>query len=217
MPARSVWTLGGDGWAYDIGFGGIDHVLSSGENVNILVLDTEVYSNTGGQASKYSRIGQVAQFADNGKKTAKKDLFKIAMGYPNCYVANISLGSNFMQTIKAFKEAEEHNGPSIIIAYCPCIEQGIKGGMCNATSEQKLVVECGYTTLMRYNPVDEKLTIDSKEPDFDKFDTLLNNEVRYNSLVKKNPELAKEVLELNKQDAIKRYNYYKELANKKSE
>ena len=217
VPARSVWTLGGDGWAYDIGFGGIDHVLSSGENVNILVLDTEVYSNTGGQASKSSRIGQVAQFADNGKKTAKKDLFKIAMGYPNCYVANISLGSNFMQTIKAFKEAEEHNGPSIIIAYCPCIEQGIKGGMCNATAEQKLVVECGYTTLMRYNPVDEKLTIDSKEPDFDKFDTLLNNEVRYNSLVKKNPELAKEVLELNKQDAIKRYNYYKKLTEEKSE
>ncbi|MDE5888491.1 MAG: 4Fe-4S dicluster domain-containing protein, partial [Bacilli bacterium] len=148
VPTRSVWTLGGDGWAYDIGFGGIDHVLSSGENVNILVLDTEVYSNTGGQASKSSRIGQVAQFADNGKKTAKKDLFKIAMGYPNCYVANVSFGSNFMQTIKAFKEAEEHNGPSIIIAYCPCIEQGIKGGMSNATSEQKLVVECGYTTLM---------------------------------------------------------------------
>ena len=217
VPARSVWTLGGDGWAYDIGFGGIDHVLSSGENVNILVLDTEVYSNTGGQASKSSRIGQVAQFADNGKKTAKKDLFKIAMGYPNCYVANISLGSNFMQTIKAFKEAEEHNGPSIIIAYCPCIEQGIKGGMCNATSEQKLVVECGYTTLMRYNPVEEKLTIDSKEPNFDKFDELLNNEVRYNSLVKKNPELAKEVLELNKQDAIKRYNYYKKLTEEKSE
>ena len=216
VPARSVWTLGGDGWAYDIGFGGIDHVLSSGENVNILVLDTEVYSNTGGQASKSSRIGQVAQFADNGKKTAKKDLFKIAMGYPNCYVANISLGSNFMQTIKAFKEAEEHNGPSIIIAYCPCIEQGIKGGMCNATSEQKLVVECGYTTLMRYNPVEEKLTIDSKEPNFDKFDELLNNEVRYNSLVKKNPELAKEVLELNKQDAMKRYNYYKKLSEEKS-
>ena len=212
VPARSVWTLGGDGWAYDIGFGGIDHVLSSGENVNILVLDTEVYSNTGGQASKSSRIGQVAQFADNGKKTAKKDLFKIAMGYPNCYVANVSLGSNFMQTIKAFKEAEEHNGPSIIIAYCPCIEQGIKGGMCNATSEQKLVVECGYTTLMRYNPDDDKLVIDSKEPDFDKYELLLNNEVRYNSLVKKNPELAKEVLELNKQDAIKRYNYYKKLS-----
>lgn len=217
VPARSVWTLGGDGWAYDIGFGGIDHVLSSGENVNILVLDTEVYSNTGGQASKSSRIGQVAQFADNGKKTAKKDLFKIAMGYPNCYVANVSFGSNFMQTIKAFKEAEEHNGPSIIIAYCPCIEQGIKGGMSNATQEQKLVVDCGYTTLMRYTPENDKLTIDSREPDFSKYEQLLNNEVRYNSLVKKNPELAKEVLELNKQEAMKRYNYYKKLSEEKSE
>ena len=216
VPSRSVWTLGGDGWAYDIGFGGIDHVLSSGENVNILVLDTEVYSNTGGQASKSSRIGQVAQFADNGKKTAKKDLFKIAMGYPNCYVANVSFGSNFMQTIKAFKEAEEHNGPSIIIAYCPCIEQGIKGGMSNATSEQKLVVECGYTTLMRYNPTEDKLYLDSREPDFDKYETLLNNEVRYNSLVKKDPEAAKEMLELNKQDAMKRYNYYKKLSEEKS-
>ena len=217
IPSRSVWTIGGDGWAYDIGFGGIDHVLSSGENVNILVLDTEVYSNTGGQASKSSRIGQVAQFADNGKKTAKKDLFKIAMSYPNCYVANVSLGANFMQTIRAFKEAEEHNGPSIIIAYSPCIEQGIKGGMINASSEQKLVVESGYTTLMRYVPERDELTIDSKEPNFDLFEQLLSNEVRYNSLAKKDPEGAKKALELNKQDAIKRYNYYKELTNKKSE
>ncbi|MGN1337973.1 MAG: pyruvate:ferredoxin (flavodoxin) oxidoreductase [Candidatus Coprovivens sp.] len=217
MPARSVWTVGGDGWAYDIGFGGIDHVLSSGENVNILVLDTEVYSNTGGQASKSSRIGQVAQFADNGKKTAKKDLFKIAMGYPNCYVANVSFGSNFMQTINAFKEAEAHKGPSIIIAYCPCIEQGIKGGMSNSSSEQKLVVECGYTTLMRYNPETNKLSIDSREPNFDKYEELLNNEVRYNSLIKKDPEAAKEMLELNKEEAKKRYNYYVELSKKGNE
>ncbi len=215
IPSRSVWTIGGDGWAYDIGFGGIDHVLSSGENVNILVLDTEVYSNTGGQASKSSRIGQVAQFADMGKKTAKKDLFKIAMGYPNCYVANVSLGSNFMQTIKAFKEAEEHQGPSIIIAYCPCIEQGIKGGMSCSSNEQKLVVDCGYTTLMRYNPTEDKLFIDSREPDFNKYEELLLNEVRYNSLLKKNPEVAKEVLELNKQEAMKRYNYYKKLSTEK--
>ena len=152
-----------------------------------------------------------------GKKTAKKDLFKIAMSYPNCYVANVSFGSNFMQTIKAFKEAEEHNGPSIIIAYSPCIEQGIKGGMSNATAEQKLVVECGYTTLMRYNPQEEKLYIDSREPDFTKYDELLKNEVRYNSLIKKNPELANEVLELNKQEAMKRYNYYKKLSEEKSE
>ena len=214
IPARSVWTLGGDGWAYDIGFGGIDHVLSSGENVNILVLDTEVYSNTGGQASKSSRIGQVAQFAAGGKKTAKKDLFKIAMSYPNCYVASVSLGSNFMQTIKAFKEAEMHDGPSIIIAYSPCIEQGIKGGMGNSSAEQKLVVECGYTELMRYNPEKDKLYLDSREPNFDKYEELLKNEVRYNSLLKKNPDAAKEMLELNKEDAKKRYNYYKELSQK---
>ena len=214
IPARSVWTLGGDGWAYDIGFGGIDHVLSSGENVNILVLDTEVYSNTGGQASKSSRIGQVAQFAAGGKKTAKKDLFKIAMSYPNCYVASVSLGSNFIQTIKAFKEAEMHDGPSIIIAYSPCIEQGIKGGMGNSSAEQKLVVECGYTELMRYNPEEDKLYLDSREPNFDKYEELLKNEVRYNSLLKKNPDAAKEMLELNKEDAKKRYNYYKKLSQK---
>ena len=217
IPARSVWTIGGDGWAYDIGFGGIDHVLSSGENVNILVLDTEVYSNTGGQASKSSRIGQVAQFADKGKKTTKKDLFKIAMSYPNCYVANVSLGANFMQTIKAFKEAEEHTGPSIIIAYSPCIEQGIKGGMNNATKEQKLVVDSGYMSLMRYNPLEDKLYMDSKEPNFDLYNELLSNEVRYNSLVKKDPEGAKDILELNKQDAIKRYKYYKELSESKND
>ncbi|MBQ4031337.1 MAG: pyruvate:ferredoxin (flavodoxin) oxidoreductase [Bacilli bacterium] len=217
IPARSVWTLGGDGWAYDIGFGGIDHVLSSGENVNILVLDTEVYSNTGGQASKSSRIGQVAQFADAGKKTAKKDLFKIAMSYPNCYVANISLGSNFMQAIKAIQEAEAHEGPSIIIAYAPCIEQGIKGGMINSSQEQKLVVDCGYVSLMRYNPSEDKVYMDSREPDFSKYEELLNNEVRYSSLAKKNPEGAKEILELNKQEAMKRYEYYKKLSQEKSE
>ena len=217
VPARSVWTLGGDGWAYDIGFGGIDHVLSSGENVNILVLDTEVYSNTGGQASKSSRIGQVAQFADAGKKTAKKDLFKIAMSYPNCYVANISLGSNFMQAIKAMQEAEAHEGPSIIIAYAPCIEQGIKGGMINSSAEQKLVVDCGYVSLMRYNPSEDKVYLDSREPDFSKYEELLSNEVRYSSLAKKNPEGAKEILELNKQEAMKRYEYYKKLSQEKSE
>ena len=215
VPARSVWMIGGDGWAYDIGFGGIDHVLSSSENVNILVLDTEVYSNTGGQASKSSRIGQVSQFASNGKKTFKKDLFRICMSYPNCYVANVSLGSNFMQTIKAFKEAEEHNGPSIIIAYAPCIEQGIKGGMSNATKEQKLVVDSGYLQLMRYNSLEDKLYLDSREPDFSLYEKLLENEVRYKSLYIKNPEKAKELLELQKQDAIKKYEFYKSLSEKK--
>ncbi len=212
VPARSVWAIGGDGWAYDIGFGGIDHVLSSGEDINILVLDTEVYSNTGGQASKSSRIGQVAQFASTGKKTYKKDLFRIAMSYPNCYVAMVSFGSNFMQTIKAMKEAMEHKGPSIIIAYSPCNEQGIKGGLVNATNEQKLVVESGYLTLMRYVPEDGKLYIDSREPDFDKYEELLKNEVRYNSLVKNNPTEAEEYLRLNKEEAINRHNYYVELS-----
>lgn len=214
IPARSVWTIGGDGWAYDIGFGGIDHVLSSGEDVNILVLDTEVYSNTGGQASKSSHFGAVAQFADFGKKTAKKDLFRIAMSYPNCYVANVSFGSNFMQTIKAFKEAESHKGPSIIIAYSPCLEHGISGGLGNSIKEEKMAVEVGYTTLMRYIPEEKKLYIDSKEPDFNKYEEFLNNEVRYRSLKVKDEKLAKVLLERNKEEAIERYNYYKDLANK---
>lgn len=210
LESPSVWTIGGDGWAYDIGFGGIDHVLSSGENVNILVLDTEVYSNTGGQASKSSRVGQVAEFANNGKKTYKKDLFKIAMSYPNCYVANVSLGANMMQTIKAFKEAEEHTGPSIIIAYAPCIEHGIKKGMGCAVSEQKLAVECGYFTLMRYS--DGLLTIDSKEPNFDKYEEFLDGETRYNALKIKNPSLAKKLLNENKIEAIKKYEVYVKLS-----
>ncbi len=214
MPSRSVFIIGGDGWAYDIGFGGIDHILSSNENVNIIVLDTEVYSNTGGQMSKSSHFGQVAEFANLGKKTPKKDLFKIAMNYPNCYVGMVSLGANFIQTIKTFKEAEEHNGPSIVICYSPCIEQGIKGGMCESTNEQKLAVECGYVTLMRYNPIDEKLYIDSREPDFSKYKDFLMNEIRYKSLVTKNPELAKELLSLNIKYAKKRYDEYKSIADK---
>ena len=205
----SVWAIGGDGWAYDIGFGGIDHVLSTNEDINILVLDTEVYSNTGGQASKSSHVGQVAQFASSGKKTKKKDLFRIAMSYPNIYIASISMGANPMQTIKAFKEAEEHKGPSLIIAYSPCIEQGIKKGMNCAQNEQKLSVECGYNILMRYK--DEKLTIDSKEPDFEKYREFLDGEVRYNSLKLKNKEEAEKLLEINKENAKKRYDYYKSL------
>ena len=146
-----------------------------------------------------------------------RDLFKIAMNYPNCYVGNVSLGSNFMQTIKTFKEAEEHNGPSIVICYSPCIEQGIKGGMCNATNEQKLAVDSGYLTLMRYNPVEDKLYIDSREPDFSKYKDFLMNEVRYKSLVTKDPNLAKELLSQNIKYAKKKYEEYKELANKNSD
>lgn len=212
VTPKSIWTIGGDGWAYDIGFGGLDHVASSNEKVRILVLDTEVYSNTGGQSSKSSHLGQVCEFANGGKKTPKKDLFKIAMTYPNIYVGSISLGGNFMQAIKTIKEAEEHDGPSIVIAYCPCIEQGIKGGMSNSIKEEALAVDSGYALLMRYK--DNKLYLDSKEPNFDKYDEFLSNEVRYNSLEIKDAKKASELLAINKEIAIQRYNYYKELSNK---
>jgi len=211
VPARVVWAFGGDGWAYDIGFGGLDHVMSQDENIKCLVLDTEVYSNTGGQASKASKMGAVAEFADFGKKTYKKDLFRIAMSYPNCYVASISLGSNIMHTIKVFKEAMEHKGPAIIIAYAPCVEQGIKNGMSCSMAEGKLAVEVGYHLLMHYNPVEDKLYMDSKEPNFDRYNEFLDNEVRFKSLKIKDKDLAEELLTKQKENAIKRYNYYKKL------
>jgi len=214
VPARTVWALGGDGWAYDIGFGGIDHILSSNENIKILVLDTEVYSNTGGQMSKSSHKGQIAEFADAGKCVNKKDLFRIAMSYPNCYVASISLGANMMHTLKVMKEAGAHQGPSIILAYSTCIEHGIKGGMSCSTLEQKLAVDVGYSLLMRYVPEEKKLYLDSKEPDFGRYEEFLNNEVRYRALKIKNPSLAESLLNENKQNAMLRYQYYKELANK---
>ena len=212
IPARTVLAIGGDGWAYDIGFGGLDHVLSTGENVKVLVLDTEVYSNTGGQASKASKLGAVAEFADFGKKTAKKDLFRIAMSYPNCYVASISLGANMMHSIKVMKEAMEHNGPAIIIAYSPCIEQGIKTGMSHSIEEEKLASEVGYTLLMRYNPEEDKLYMDNKEPNFNDYEKFLDNEVRYNALKIKDKELANELLSKQIENAKKRYAYYKELS-----
>lgn len=211
IPSRVVWAFGGDGWAYDIGFGGLDHTLSQNENIKCLVLDTEVYSNTGGQSSKSSKIGAVAEFADAGKKTFKKDLFRIAMCYPNCYVASVALGSNIMHTIKIFKEAMEHNGPAIIIAYSPCVEHGIKTGMSCSMSEEKLSVEVGYNILMHYNPEEEKLYIDSKEPNFDRYEEFLDNEVRYRALKIKDENLAKELLNLQRENAIKRYEYYKKL------
>lgn len=211
VPARTVWAIGGDGWAYDIGYGGLDHVLHSNENIKVLVLDTEVYSNTGGQASKSTKLGAVAEFANFGKRTAKKDLFRIASCIPNCYVASISLGANMMQVIKAFNEAEAHNGPAIIIAYSPCIEHGIKTGMTHSSEEQKLAVECGYTILMRH---DGETHIDSKEPNFDKYETFLDNEVRFNALKIKDKDLANKVLEEQKENAIKRYEYYKKITTK---
>lgn len=209
LETPSVWAVGGDGWAYDIGFSGIDHVLSSNENINILVLDTEVYSNTGGQASKSSHYGQVAEFTDDGKKTDKKDLFRIAMCYPNVYVASIALGANMFQAIKVFKEAEKHKGPSIIIAYSPCIEQGIKKGMGCSIEEEKFAVECGYTILMRYD--EGVLTIDSKEPDYEKYDKFLDGETRYNALKIKDSNKAEKLLKMNKDAARARYEYYKNL------
>ncbi len=205
----SIWEVGGDGWAYDIGFGGIDHVLSSGDNINILVLDSQVYSNTGGQSSKATPKGAVAKFAANGKKTSKKDLARIAMSYPNVYVASVSLGANMMQTIKAFEEAEKHDGPSIVIAYTPCISHGIKGGMANSVNMEKLATDCGYFPIFRYDG--NTFTLDSKEPNFDLYDEFLNNQTRYSMLKAVNKDKAEELLKLNKENAIKRFEYYKNL------
>ena len=211
IPSRKVWILGGDGWAYDIGYGGLDHVLHSNENINIMVLDTEVYSNTGGQKSKSTRMGGVAEFASTGKLENKKDLFKIAMAIPNVYVASISMGANMMQTLKVFKEAYEHNGPSLIIAYSPCIEQGIYGGLNSSIDEQKLLVEVGYNLLMRYNPETDKLIVDSKEPDFTNYDTVFRRELRYKNLEVKNESEFSKLYEENMNYAKNRYNYYKDL------
>ncbi len=197
IQEKSIWLVGGDGWAYDIGFGGIDHVIANNEDVNILVLDTEVYSNTGGQASKSTRIGAIAKFASSGKKTSKKDLAKIALTYPNVYVATICLGANYKQTIDVLLEANNHKGPSLVIAYAPCIAHGIKKGMSNALNEEKLATESGYFPLFRYNPDKKEFKIDSKA-DFDKYEEIFKNENRY--------RLDSKELEVNKENAIDRYN-----------
>ena len=210
IPSRNYWCIGGDGWAYDIGFSGIDHVLASNDNINILVLDTEVYSNTGGQSSKSSNVGSIASFATSGKKTNKKDLARIAMSYKNAYVAQISLGANMVQVIKTLKEANDYNGPSIVIAYCPCISHGIKGGMSNSLNMEKLAVECGYFPIFRRHPVNG-FTMDSKNVDFTKFDEFLKLQTRYSMLDKVNKENYDELLNENKQSAIARYEYYKSL------
>ena len=210
VKPKSFWMIGGDGWAYDIGFGGLDHVLSTNENVNILVLDTEVYSNTGGQSSKSSKVGSVAKFSAKGKHNNKKDLAKIALTYPHVYVATVSLGANMMQTIKAFNEAKNHNGPSIIIAYAPCIAQGIKGGMSNSIEEEKKATFSGYFPLFRYNPETKEFSLDSKA-DFDKYYEFLENESRYTSLKKVNKEEYESLFEKNKQNAMDRYEYYEKL------
>lgn len=211
MP-KSLWMIGGDGWAYDIGYGGLDHVLSRNENVNILVLDTEVYSNTGGQTSKSTRSGANAKFSYNGKDGQKKDLARMAMTYDNVYVAQISLGANMQQTIKALIEAERHNGPSIVIAYSPCINHGIKSGMKDSINEEKLAVESGYWPIFRYDPNTKKLSLDYKKPNFDKYEEFLSKENRYAMTKLVNEQRANVLFENNKNNAIRRFEYYKKLS-----
>jgi pyruvate-ferredoxin/flavodoxin oxidoreductase len=211
---KSNWIIGGDGWAYDIGFGGLDHVIANNEDINILVLDTEVYSNTGGQSSKSSQTGSIAKFTAAGKPGKKKDLASIAMSYGHVYVASVAQGSSQAQTMKALIEAEAHPGPSIVIAYSPCIAWGIKGGLANSNVQSKLAVESGYWPLFRYNPslMEEgknPFVIDSKEPDYDKYHSYLMGESRYAQLTQINPVLAEELLDANKSESKRRYNMYR--------
>ena len=214
---KSMWIVGGDGFAYDIGYDGLDHVLSKKENINILVLDTEVYSNTGGQSSKSSNIGSVASFTSNGKDNYKKDLARIAMCYPHVYVATTNIGYNKEQYLKVLKEASLHNGPSLVIAYCPCIEHGIKTGMEHSQSNGYLATECGYFLTFRYKPDDNKLILDSKNPNFDKYEDYLMTENRFANLKRVNKDNANVLLNEQKNWAINRYNYYKKLEGTKNE
>lgn len=209
---KSLWVLGGDGFAYDIGYGGLDHILSKSENINILVLDTEVYSNTGGQSSKSSNLGSIASFTSKGKENYKKDLARIAMCYPHVYVATTNIGYNKEQYLKVLKEAAEHNGPSLVIAYSPCIEHGIKTGMEHSQSNAYLASKCGYFITFRYNPDINKLTLDTANPDFTKYEDYLMTENRFANLKRVNKDHAKEILEKQKQWAISRYNYYKKIS-----
>ena len=214
---KSIWIFGGDGWAYDIGYGGLDHVLASGENVNVLVMDTEVYSNTGGQASKSTPVGAVAKFAASGKRVRKKDLGMMAMSYGYVYVAQVAMGANQSQYFKAIKEAEAYPGPSLIIAYAPCINHGLRNGMGKTQEEGKLAVECGYWHLYRYNPMLEEqgqnpFQYDSKEPDWSKFQNFLMSEVRYSSLAKSFPKDAEELFKAAEENAKWRYDGYKRVA-----
>ena len=207
LAKKSVWIFGGDGWAYDIGFSGIDHVLANHENVNILVLDTEVYSNTGGQSSKSSKVGSIAKFTAKGKEVAKKDLAKIALTYPHVYVGSIAMGANMQHTIKILKEAENYNGPSIVLAYAPCISQGILTGMESTIQEEKKAVETGYYPLFHYNPDTKEFKLDAKA-DFSRYFEFIAGEDRYRMLKKINPDKYHELLEENRINAIERYNYY---------
>ena len=219
IPARSQWIFGGDGWGYDIGYGGLDHVLASGKNVNVMVIDTEVYSNTGGQSSKATPVGAVAKFATSGKRVRKKDLGMMAISYGYVYVAQVAMGASQAQFLNAIKEAEAYDGPSLIIAYAPCINHGLKVGMGHSQMEEKRAVECGYWHLYRYNPALEEqgknpFTLDSKEPDWSLFQDFLKGEVRYASLMKSFPEEAAELFGRTQEFAQWRLNSYKRLAGK---
>jgi len=216
LSKKSCWIFGGDGWAYDIGFGGVDHGLASGEDVNILVFDTEVYSNTGGQSSKATPTGAIAQFAAAGKEVKKKDLAAIAMSYGYVYVAQVAQGANQAQLLKALLEAESYHGPSLIIAYAPCINHGIKGGMSIAQTEEKKAVDAGYWHLFRFDPrlaLDGKnpFQLDSKAPTMD-YEDFIMGEVRYNSLARSNPERAKELFAKAKKNAEEKYAHLVKLA-----
>lgn len=218
LVKKSQWIFGGDGWAYDIGYGGLDHVLATSDDVNVLVMDTEIYSNTGGQASKSTQTGAVAKFAAAGKPNKKKDLAAISMSYGHIYVAQVSMGANQQQYLKAIAEAEAYPGPSIIIAYSPCISHGIKKGMGQSQQEMKLATECGYWPIFRYNPLLEKegknpLQIDSKEPQWDKYNDYLMGEVRYATLTKTHPEDSKVLFAKNKAEAQRRWRQYQRLAS----
>ena len=217
LVKRSQWILGGDGWAYDIGYGGLDHVLASGENVNVLVFDTEIYSNTGGQASKSTPVAAMAKFAAAGKRSKKKDLGMMAMSYGNVYVAQVGMGADKNQVLKAIREAEEYDGPSLIIAYAPCISHGLKEGMGRSTANQAQAVACGYWHLYRYNPVLKEqgknpFTLDSKEPT-ESFRDFLMGQVRYSAISKQFPDVAEELFNLAEEYSKERYENYKRLAN----
>ena len=213
LPKQSIWMYGGDGWAYDIGFGGLDHVIAMGEDINVLIVDTEVYSNTGGQSSKATPLGAVAQFQASGKKTGKKDLGKMMMAYGNCYVANVAMGADPAQLLKAITEAEAYPGPSLVIAYAPCINHGIKAGMNQVQAEMKRAVDAGYWPLYRYNPAKEtgKFTLDSKEPTLS-YQDFLAGEVRYASLHRTFPLNAETLFAQAEKDAKERYESYKKLS-----
>ena len=216
LAKKSVWIFGGDGWAYDIGFGGLDHVLASGEDVNVMVFDTEVYSNTGGQASKASQLGQVAQFAAAGKSIGKKSLAEIAMSYGYVYVAQIAMGADQNQTIKAIAEAESYHGPSLIIGYAPCEMHGVKGGMTNCQAEMKRAVECGYWNNFRFDPrkkVEGKnpFTLDSKAPTAD-YKEFIESETRYSRLQRAFPERAEALFNQAAANSRDRYAYLTRLA-----